>query len=120
MHVFLLDFSSEMETDRSSFQLLQTGTITDCSVGMKAVWVSGTAMEMILFTLFISQRRNLRPGRLQGYVYLTFSEKFQLYLSETLQNQHVLFFAYIYIYIDVGLDPRSPGPCPGLKVALNR
>ena len=21
---------------------------------------------------------------------------------------------------DVGLDPRSPGPCPGLKAALNR
>ena len=21
---------------------------------------------------------------------------------------------------DVGLDPRSPGPCPGLQVALNR
>ena len=21
--------------------------------------------------------------------------------------------------LDVGLDPRSPGPCPGLKAALN-
>lgn len=41
MHVFPLDFRSEIETDRSSCQLPQTGPILPCSVGTKAVWESG-------------------------------------------------------------------------------